>query len=362
MYLFRALNNLDILGNPIENGIASKQMIYKVVKNYYEKNNIEEYHRLTGLEKDEYIKEHMEEYLEKHNSKVKNKYFKYSNQAREDLKDFCELNRMIKSTPKEEVDRQIKENKGNLKFGSYVSLISYLSSLQQHLLYGSNQITDWISFSTSMDAALKYYENQDIHKLAIVRTNSGGLVDSDNILTVDLSTMEKIKEKKYLCNKINIDENTIKCISELATIDPNIAARFNLKLNKTSINSRGFKYASNSKEVCIFKYVPKDHIVSVLESLQVDLIRAKLFNPDFVKLDLEEQKKSLELLKRNIEFLILNSSNFDPFMLHVFNELYIKNNNIKSLVNYQDSEEKIKHTRSKILGLSRNINDINIKR
>ena len=90
MYLVRALNNLDILGSPLDNGIASKELIYKIVKNYYDKSNYKEYLELNDLEKDIFIKEHMEEYVKNHNSKIKNKYYKYSNKSREDIKDFCE--------------------------------------------------------------------------------------------------------------------------------------------------------------------------------------------------------------------------------------------------------------------------------
>ena len=359
MYLYRALNNLDILANPLDNGIASKQMIYKIVKNYYDKNNIEEYNSLSEEEKDKYIKEHMEEYVKNHNSKIKNKYYKYSNQSREDVKEFCKLNRSIKSRTPQENEELIKERK--IDFSSYIEVMKYLSTLQQHLLYGSSKDTDWISFSTNFNSTIRYYNNQDNHKIAIVRSNTGGLVDSDNILSVDLSTFEKIKEKSYLCNKIDMSEDIIDLISQLSTLDPSIAAGFHeAYVNKTSPNSRGFKYASNSKEVCIFKYVPKDHIVAVLDALQVDLIRSNGFNSEFLKLNHEEQKKQLEILKKALEFEVLRQE--DPFMKHVFEELYINNNNINSLINFQDSEEKIKKSRNKVLYLARNIPNIQIKR
>ena len=362
MYLFRALNNLDILGDPTKNGIASKQTIFKIVQNYYDNSNNKKYHSLNGLEKELFITEHIEEYLKTHGDKLGDKYYRYSKKSRDDMKDFCELNKMVKSKSKEEVAEILKdvEKRKQYKFGSYVSLNNYLSGLQTHLMFGSNRDTDWISFSTDLTATLRYYDNQDIHKLAVVRTNSGGLLDTDNILTVDLSTFDKIKEKGYLCNKIDMDEDIIDIIADLATINPSYVDGFLKKMIiPTDINSRGFKYANKSREVCIFKYVPQDHVVSVLEALQIDLIKARLFNPYYFNLPLEDQKICLEQLKRTLEFHLLSGRN--NFASHVFNELYIKNKNIKSLVNFNDSEEKIIHTRNKILGLAKSINNYQIR-
>lgn len=362
MYLVRALNNLDILGNPLENGIASKQLIYRIVGTYYDKSNNKEYLNLNEEEKDIFIKEHMEEYLREHNNKIKNKYFKYSNNARYDVRKFCEFNRTVKSKSKEEINMLLRDNnKEGLDFGSYITFQNYLSTLQQHLLYGSSKMTDWISFSTDINAIMRYYDNQDIHKIAVVRSNTGGLVDSDYILSVDLSTMEKIKAKTCLCNKIDIDENIVDVISELATLDPQIAANFKYKLvSQTDVNSRGFKYANKSREVCILKYVPRDHIVSVLESLQIDLMKLQVFNQDFLKLDKEQQKKELETLKKGLEYEVIRQD--DPYLKHIFDELYINNKNIKNLVSFNESKDKIKHNRNKVLYLAKHIPNIQIKR
>lgn len=361
MILVRALNNLDIIGDPLENGIASKQMIYKIVKKYYDNSNNKEYNDLDNTEKDIFIKEHMEEYLRDHNNKIKNKFYKYSNQAREDIKEYRNLSSIINSKSIEEVKELMNNNKDNLNFGCYIKLDKYLSSLQQHLLYGSSIITDWISTSSSLNTIMPYYHNQDMHKVAVIKSNTGGLVDSDNILSVDLSNMDKIREKKYLCNKINLDEDIIDYMSELATLDPYIAAKFHATwINKTNINSRGFKYANKSHEICILKYIPKDHIVAVLEALQIDLIRVQVFNSDFYKLDKEQQKESLNSLKRILEFNIDLQN--DPFLSHVFYELYINNKNINSIVNFQDSKEKIIYNRNKIISLAKRITHQQIKR
>ena len=362
MYLVRALNNLDILGDPLENGIASKQMIYRIVKNYYEKSNNLEYLSLNDEEKDLFIKEHMEEYLRDHNKRIKNKYFKSSNKAREDTKEFVEFVRAIKSKSREEQEALIRDNKEGLNFGSYIQFLNYISSLQRHLMFGSSKITDWISFSTKFDSVFRYYQYQDIHKVAVVRSDSGGLVDSDNILTIDLSTMDRIKDKPYLCNQIDVRfEKVMDLIEDLCRIDPSLTMKFKrCAINETDKNARGFKYANNSNEVCVFKYVPKDHIVAVLEALQIDLIRTNAFSTEFLKLSKEDQKKELDILKKSIEYSLINYH--DPFLMHVFYELYINNKSINRIVTVQDSEEKIKRARNKVLEIARHTPNIQIKR
>ena len=362
MYLFRALNNYDILGNPVDNGIASKAVIFKVVKNYYDKNNDKEYHSLNDEEKEIFIKEHMEEYIKTHGSKLKNKYFKHSIKSRNDVKDFCEFVTRVKSMSQEELDEEIRTNKERLNFGSYVEFFKYISSLQKHLLLGSNTITDWISTTTCLNSVEKYYRKQDIHRIAVIKSDTGGLVDSDNILSVDLSTMDKIKEKNYLCNRIDInDEKLIDIISDICRFDPALSLKFKNKfVNPTDINSRGFKYANSDKEVCILKYIPRDHIVSVLEALQIDLIKAHLFNSNFIKLGKEEQKKELEKLKHDLLKGVELFS--DPFVKHVFEELYLENKNIDSIVTQHDSRAKIIDRRNKILALAKNIHNVQIKR
>ena len=53
MLLLRALNEYDIVSNPDINGIASKEMIYNLVKSYYESIQDKEYMKLNSKEKDQ---------------------------------------------------------------------------------------------------------------------------------------------------------------------------------------------------------------------------------------------------------------------------------------------------------------------
>ena len=354
MHLVRALNDLDIVSNPLENGIASKQLMYDVTRNFYE--NDKEFKSLSDEEKELFVKEHMTDYLISHNDKLNKKFLRASSKTREDLKEFCNVSKLVSTMPKDELTSLIKNNSENINFGIYIIIYKYLSSLQSHLMCGSFKMTDWISTSTSLEKMLKYYDEQDIHKVAVINSDTNGFVDSDNIMTIDLSEDDRIIGKDYLCNKIDIDDNMIKLIAELSRMNPLLMLKFKKNVvNKTMENSRGFKYAKASREICMLRYIPEDHIASVFEQLQIDLIRAELFNFDFLNLSKEKQKEALDYLKKALYFLVVNSK--DPFLKHVFDELYINNKNVKDM-----SSEVVEHNRSKILSLAREVPNIQIKR
>lgn len=82
MLLFRALNDFDIIANPLKNGIASKQMIYDLVKRHYENDSRSEYCRLNDVERDLFIKEHFDEYLKTHYHKLDRIFVRNSNKTR----------------------------------------------------------------------------------------------------------------------------------------------------------------------------------------------------------------------------------------------------------------------------------------
>lgn len=357
MLLCRALNDYDIASEPLKNGIASKQMIYDLVKRYYEsdKRN-KEYHALSAEAQEEFIKAHMTDYLKSHNHKLEKLFIKCSNQTREHVSEYREFLKSIEGTSLEENVKLLTNNDEKINFGSYLYIINYLSTLQQHLLYGSTKMTDWISTSTNIASIMKFYDNQRIHKMAIIKSDTGGIADSANIMSVDLSTYEKIKEKSpYLCNGIEIKNyDVIKYLAELSVYFPEIMLNFKQKLiDETSINSRGFKYSTNAKEVCILKYIPKDHIISVLEALQMDLIGIDKFNKEFIYMSLPEQDKELERFK-TLLLRQLKDKN-DPYLLYLFDELYMQNKNVNELVSVDQSKTYIENNKKKILRISTKI-------
>ena len=357
MLLVRALNSFDIEADPLTNGIASKKMIYDLTKRYYENNRNSKYKELSEEEKDIFIREHIEEYLRSHNHKLEKLFVKNSSETREDVREYKEFLNAVRGKSKEELTELARTNYDGLNFGSYIKFKKYLSTLQQHLLLGSSKTTDWISTSTDLGAIKKFYDQQDIHKVAVIRTNTGGLIDSDNILTVDISSKDMIERNKYLCNKIDIDEDIIDVIAQLSNAYPSLMLNFGNRLvNRTNEKARGYSYSKSAKEMCILRYIPKDHIVSVLDALQVELVYRNLFNYDFFKLSKEEQKKELERLRKVLQYRV--DFQQDPFIKHVFEELFIENKNERTL---GESEERINHEKAKILHLARDIPNANIK-
>ena len=365
MLLLRALNNYDIAVNPLENGIASKLMLFDIVKDYCEKDkNVNKFFSLLDEEeKEKYIVEHIEQYLKVCNKKLENKFIKSSSQSRNDVKEYCNFLCSIRGKNKEEMISIVKNNSDNVNFGSYITFMNYLSGLQRHLLYGSSKITDWISTSTSIESVFRYYDKQDIHQVAVIKSDTGGLVDSDNILSVDLSTFDKIKSKShYLCNRIDIKDNyIIDFLADLSVISPLVMLNFRSNMiNQTNINSRGFKYSTNSKEVCILKYVPKNHVISLLGALQIDLLRFQVFNTDFVYKSINEQINELKRFKFILSNYLLKIN--DAYLLYLFDELYNKNNNINNLVRFNQSRNYIENNRNKILNIASKLPSSMIKR
>lgn len=337
MLLLRALNEFDIVSNPNSNGLASKKMIYDLTKAYYENIKDSEYLRLNQKEKDVFIKEHMLDYLISHKHKLE-KYYRKRNKMYRDV-----INSLL----------------DNPNPAGYIMLKKYISSLQGHLLHGSRTNTNWISTSKNFNSIERYYNNQDVHSVALIKSNTNGIIDSDRILTIDVSSTEKILNNSLLCNKIECAD--IDLLAALSTEYPSILNDFIIDYNvPTNPSSTGFNYSKASSEVCIYEYLPSNHILGIIESLQMDLIRYHLFDFEFFKLDKTSQETYLRVLKSSLLKRI--KATHDPFLLHVYEELYINNKNINNLINPSDSKEKVVASRNKILRYARGIPNIQIKR
>lgn len=337
MLLFRALNKYDIVSNPINNGLASKKMIQDMVKLHYESINDTTYLNLCDEDKDRFINDHMIDYLIEYRYKLEKLYKK--------------RNKFYKNVMDELLD--------NKNPAGYIMFVKFLSSLQTHLRCGSKLDTNWISTSKSLETVLKYYENQDIHGVALIESNTNGIIDSERILTVDLSSEESIKKNNFLCNKINSSD--IELLSMLTSNFSWIVDDFKRDFFvPTSDKAVSFNYSRASKEVCIYDYIPSEHIVGIIEALQMDLIRKKVFNEKFYMLDKSVQKEELKKLKKEILKIIKKMS--DLYLLHVYNELYINNKNINSLITFTNSKQEVIKRRNKILNIATSIPNVQIKR
>ena len=340
MYLFRALNSYDQLVDPVKNGIASKILIYNATKRFLLSTQGEKISSLSKRDQDLYVKEYMNTYLLEHKYKLSKIFRKDHNPVKNTIHHFV-------------------NNKDIL---SYCHIIIDLSTLPNHLVNGSKTFTNWISSTSTFDKMWSYYDSQDVHSVAVLDINTNGVFD-ENSYAVDVSNRQTIDKISFLSNKISslsfdgfvsyMQENPNLKYSFVDTFHKNV-------MHQTDKKFMGFNFAVSSNEVSIYEYLPKESIISILESLQVDLICADLFNEEFLFLPSKKQAQELEKLKNNILRHILEENN--PYMLYVFEELYLKNHNI---INVSKSEEEVKRmtlTRNEIIRKSRSLPSILIKK
>lgn len=335
--LFRALNELDIMCDPLFNGVASKKLIYDLTYSYLQSNDRNYFDSLNDKEKDIYCKENMIDYVKTHQYKLKKMIDRKGIEVRNNLYGITTCNPQ-----------------------SWANLLYYLSTLNTHLSNGSRVYTDWISTSKDLKSIMKYYKEQSIHKVLVLGTASGGLMD-DNTIVIDLSNRKYIEETLFLLSK-KTGFNDINSFMEYSRkCNVNVESFFeNGLFVNTNEKFTGFNYANYDKEVCIYRYYPSECIISVLEALQIDLISLGLFNNKYFLLDKKDQVMELEKMKMILKNKILKLN--DSYMYYVFNELYLNNKNINIIKTSELDEDKIKYNRFKILKLVKNIPNIQIKR
>ena len=333
MILIRALNEFDILGNPYKNGIASKKMIYELAKNYYNEMNLD---KLKKDEKEIYMKK----YIEEHEYKLEKMYNKKQLPITNTINSF--LNE--------------KNNK------DYFKILMYISSLPNHLANGSRTHTEWISTTNNFDNVWKYYENQERVYIGIFDIPNNGFISEDTFV-INVSNKDEIQNIKYISNRLNKQDidKYLEFINEnnLDEIDARkIFHKYILK--PTDKKFMGFNFSSSSNEFDIYNYIKPDNIISIMEQLEIDYLRADLFNTYFLIIKPEVQKIELERLKRVILKNIENEHNY--YMRHIFTELYINNKHINCLAKTDIEKEKINYTRNLILSKSLSLNSPIIKK
>ena len=336
-FMYRVLNDFDIECDPLLNGLASKKLIYDLTYSYLKTNESNFFNSLSLEEKDKYCKENMINYIKNHKHKIKKIIDKKGNQITEKLK---------------KIDIYDAE--------SWAYLLCYLSTLTTHLSNGSKTYTDWISASKDLNSISKYYKNQNTHKVAILSSCSNGVLDN-NTIVIDLSSKKFIKDiLPFISKKIKQDE-----INEFLL---NINGQSILSNNifdedifvPTSENFVGFNFSTYDKEVCIYRYYPSVNIISILETLQIELIELNLFNFDYLKLDKKEQIKQLNILKEKILKKVIEKN--DTYLLHIYEELYLNNKNIELVRESIFDDNKIKQKKLEILSLATKIPNVQIKR
>lgn len=340
MFLFRAMNNFDMTIDPIKNGLASKELIYNATKRYLYNTDRETMEKISKKDRDEYIKNYMNKYLLDHKYKLIKIFRKDHKPVRNRIHKFVE--------EKDEL--------------AYCQIIKDLSTLPNHLVNGSKTYTNWISATSDFDCMWRYYDRQKIHNVAVLDVITNGTFD-ENTYVVDLSNKKTIENIRFLSNKIddNLFNSFIKFIEENPEYQNYVPRVFEKYVMKpTNKKFMGFNFATASKEFSIYEHIPKESVVAVLESLQIDLVCADMFNEDYLRLSPRQQIQELNRLKDMILRHVKEENN--PYMLYVFDELYLKKHNIAEITSNQEEEQKMILMRNKILYKSQNLSSVLIKR
>lgn len=298
MYIYRAINSLDEKLNPSEFGLISKEMVNSVIVNDFDfliyaisiKSGRDLLENLTDAD-------------------VKSLY--------RDLRNIFVDNHRVDILRKAEQKQSELNNKLNNIFfnkdeDSFNDIMSIFKKINGHVTNGSKVDYPWISFSTDPKTIKRYYDNQNKNSVVVVDSNiktSFDICGNDRLLAVDLSNLISINENPFLINNNNY---------------------------RTAVNYRGYNYARNSKEVIYYNMVPKEKIVTILNSLEYELLINDLLPvPTYYNYS-EFHKKYLHILiLKELRELFKNDGDIVNYIL---NEYYDKSDSLKYL-SYQKKYE-----------------------
>ena len=201
----------------------------------------------------------------------------------------------------------------NKKWG----LIQLISSANSHVLKGSSINYNWISFSKDIFSIEKYYlEQKNYNYIAIIESSNEtvGEHNGNYLIKVDYSTIANMQENEYLMTQMG---------------------------EKIDENSRLAAYGIKSKEVCFYGHVPQDKIVTILRSLEADMIFRGIVSFEEI-LSLGDFER-LNLLMNITNYLKTIYQN-DELALYIINEHYINNRSILSISEGCQDIEKFNQT------------------
>lgn len=196
-------------------------------------------------------------------------------------------------------------------------MIQLISSANSHVLKGSSINYNWISFSKDIFSIEKYYLEQKNYNYIAIIESSNETVEEHNgnyLIKVDYSTIANMQENEYLMTQMG---------------------------EKIDENSRLAAYGINSKEVCFYGHVPQDKIVTILRSLEADMIFRGIVSLEEI-LSLGDFER-LNLLMNITSYLKTIYQN-DELALYIINEHYIKNRSILSISEGFKDIEKFNQT------------------
>lgn len=303
---FRALNEMDILIDPMKNGIISK--IYRdelLGENNIDKNN--EYE----------IKMFFKNYSEKINNFVISKQEKYKNTFKEFLSGkyrIVEREIHTSETKKEYVFEEDPNYNGEIsnnqifwkkyytlydarefftinkqKNLELYNLFNFFSRIKEHISEGCKINTEFVSTTTDFESLKKYYLSQKICKVAVVES-------------IDNKDMYETNSKNFfrglsLDSRLSLDHLPYFFNNETKEIDGEVM--FKATERKTMMSNNAL---SDSEELGFGSIAPKN-IYSIITPLEMDLLENNVYSEEAIKYNdllTKKRKNIIETLKQEV--------------------------------------------------------------
>ena len=284
MYIYRAINELDRKMKPLENGIIARSVYDEILKPRYE------FVAGVTFNKEQYK---FEDEIEAscHDPKFD---IKLTEKDIEKLYRGFRANMLIEMYPAQIIkladknQREINEAINHIKATngqskeSLEKIISYLTSKNGHIAHGNDNDYPWISFSTDYNLVKSFYDCQIVHEIAVVESNINKIIDTcngDYLFAYDLSSNDVIENNEFLINK---------------------------DTTHTALNYRGLNYAKKSKEIIYYNRVPKEKIVTVLNTIEYELLLLGILDEKYFNLPFLTKNYILMQAYSNIKRIIKN--------------------------------------------------------
>jgi len=302
MFLYRALNELDIKLDPIKHGIYNK----KIIKMYIDARR-------------DYLNRYPNEYGDmgkclNDTDLLLGDVYDYLNEFRDEINDDLILKF------EEEINNPLSHSKKFIKD----------LNIYAHILKGSKYDYEWISTSKNFKSILKYYWEQSTPSVAVIESDLK--IDLESLLILDLSSDESIEKYHSLLSEDDY---------------------LNLK-------STAFYFTKVDDQVIFFNYIPQDKIVTVLDQFEYDLLYNGMYD-EKVMYDIIRKShfnKAILNIKTNI-YNELRNSNKDK-ILELFTKMYIKNISLKELSKEYELDY-LKEIKKIILSSVKKENNVGIK-
>ena len=309
MYIFRAANELDIEMNPKENGIISKSIYGKVL---WEPFNFLVYATFIGRENPclKMKERDINKLFHEIRTSIGLNFYKNEIISLADNEQ-RRVNDILRKTILEQESESVRQ------------IVDIFKTKNGHITKGSQKDYPWISFTTDLTKTRHYYEDQNKHEVIVVDSNIEKFVDisEDNFLfALDLSSREKIADNEFI---INVDGT------------------------RTAINFRGLNYSKSDNEVIYYNKVPKEKVVTILKTIQYELLTSGILPEDYYKMSSLKQHRIQILSLLNMKKILENNGDIFNYLL---NKYYIENNSLKSLEKKGEySVQELREANQKIL-------------